>query len=99
MKDIEIKKILNQNFTNASYVNTLDDVILIYKSKIISKFSWIKDMSVEVLMDFLASSSEFSTNENTKSIKIIITFKEIPSLVEFERIIKNTFESGINQTF
>ncbi|WP_281336975.1 hypothetical protein [Flavobacterium eburneipallidum] len=99
MEDIKIKKNLDQNFTNASYVNTLDDVISIYKSKIILEFPWIKEILVEVFIDFLASSSKFCANEKDKSIQILMKFNKIPSLVEFEKIFKNTFESGINTIY
>lgn len=99
MKDIKIIKALNQNFTDVSYVNTLDNIISIYKSNIIAKFPWIEELLVEVLINYPISSGAFNPNENTKTLGILIGFNVIPTVKEFDRIIKNIFESGINQIY
>lgn len=99
MKDIKITQSLDQNFTHVSYVNTLSEIISVYKSEIITKFPWTEELVVEVHINHSISSGAFNPNRGTKILGILIGFSTMPTVPEYDRIMKNIFENGINQSY
>lgn len=99
MKEIRIIKALNQNFIHVSYVNTLDDIISIYKSRLIAKFPWMEELLIEVLLHYPIPSGAFNPNEDTKTLGILIVFNEKPTVSYFDFVVKNTFNLGLTQIY